>query len=144
MTPPYSLRRMHDTVYARPTLCPTLIGREHEMAVVGQAVELAHNGLGSSILLLGEAGVGKSRLAREARSLGQQQRMLAFWGRCVDGGQSTPYQPFSEALLAGLRGQAPPEVDALRPFKPMLGRLIPHWRDEAGSRPGSAGKVKEA
>src|SRR5579859_78602 len=121
---------MHTTVYARPTLCPTLIGREPEMTVVGQAVESAHNGRGSSILLLGEAGVGKSRLAREAGALGQQRRMLAVWGRCVDGGQSAPYRPFSEALLAGLRGQAPPEVDALRPFKPMLGRLIPHWRDE--------------
>jgi len=102
------------------------------MSAVGQAVESAHDGRGSSILLLGEAGVGKSRLAREAGALGQQRRMLVAWGRCVDGGQSAPYRPFTEALLATLRGQAaPPEVDALRPFKPMLGRLIPHWRDEA-------------
>jgi DNA-binding CsgD family transcriptional regulator len=122
---------MHGTVYARPTLCPTLIGREREMTVVGQAIESAHNGLGSSIVLLGEAGVGKSRLARESRSLGQQRRMLALWGRCVDGGQSAPYRPFSEALLAAMRGQAAPEVDALRPFKPMLGQFIPHLRDEA-------------
>src|SRR5579859_7803622 len=76
LTPSHWLRRMHKTVYARPTLCPTLIGREQEMAVVEQAVESAHNGRGSSILLLGEAGVGKSRLAREASSLGQQRRML--------------------------------------------------------------------
>src|SRR5579864_9029949 len=122
---------MHPTVYARPTLCPTLIGREHEMSVVGQAVESAYDGRGSSILLLGEPGVGKSRLTREVALLGQQRRMLVVRGRCVDGGQSTPYRPFSEALLAGLRGQAPPEVDALGPFKPVLGRLIQHWRDEA-------------
>ena len=122
---------MHDAVYARPTLCPTLIGREAELADLGKAVEAADSGRGSSIVLVGEAGVGKSRLAREARSLSQPRRMLVLWGRCVDGGQSTPYRPFSEALLTGLRGQAPPEVDALRPFKPMLSRLIPHWRDEA-------------
>ena len=122
---------MHDTVYARPTLCPTLIGREHEVSVLGHAIEAAHDGRGSSVLLLGEAGVGKSRLAREARSLSEQLRMPVLWGRCVEGGQSAPYRPFSEALLAAMRGHAPPEVEALRPFKPMLGRLIPHWRDEA-------------
>lgn len=144
LTPPHCLRRMHDTVNARPTLCPTLVGREHEMSVVGQAMASAHDGHGSSLLLLGEAGVGKSRLAREARSLGQQQPMLVLWGRCVDTGQSTPYRPFSEALLAGLRGQALPEVEALRPFKPMLGRLIPHWRDETDVAESSVVLLGEA
>ncbi|MFI5266730.1 MAG: AAA family ATPase [Chloroflexota bacterium] len=120
-------------MYARPMLCPTLIGRREEMRIIEQAVEAARSGRGGSIVLLGEAGVGKSRLARDAAADAEHKRMRVLWGRCVEGGQAAPYRPFAEALLTGLRGHAPPDVPELRPFKPILGRLIPDWRGEAGA-----------
>ena len=117
---------------ARPVLCPTLIGRGDVMGAIDGSVESARGGRGATIVVLGEAGVGKSRLASEAAAHADNARMRVLWGRCVEGGQTSPYRPLAEALLGGLRGRAPPDVPELRPFKPILGRLIPDWRTEGG------------
>jgi len=43
-----------------------LLGRDAQLAELGQAVERARRGTGTLLLLSGEAGVGKTRLADEA------------------------------------------------------------------------------
>jgi transcriptional regulator with AAA-type ATPase domain len=45
--------------------CPILIGRVREVQQLDQALRTAHAGLGHSVLIAGEAGVGKSRLLAE-------------------------------------------------------------------------------
>lgn len=40
--------------------CPILVGRDRELGIVCKAVETAHHGAGGAVMLLGEAGVGKS------------------------------------------------------------------------------------
>jgi DNA-binding CsgD family transcriptional regulator len=115
----------------RPVLCPILIGRDDEMRVLAEAMHGARAQNGSSIIILGEAGVGKSRLARETADLAQSRGLRVLWGRCVEGGDTTPYRPFAEALLSTLRASPLPELPELKPFRPILGRLIPDYRTEA-------------
>jgi predicted ATPase len=117
----------------RQVLCPTLIGRHDELQAIDAALARACGGRGSSIVLSGEAGVGKSRLAQETAARAEQRRMRVLQGRCVQGGESSPYRPFAEALLAGLRGQTLPDVPELRPYKSILARLIPDWRAETAA-----------
>jgi DNA-binding CsgD family transcriptional regulator len=114
----------------RSTLCPILIGRELEIAAVDAAIEAARGGCGGTVILLGEAGVGKSRLVHEAAAHAERTRVRVLWGHCAEGGGADPYRPLAEALLAGLRGHAPPDVPELRPYRPILGRLIPDWRTD--------------
>ena len=115
----------------RPVLCPILIGRDDEMRVLADAMQSARAQNGSNVVVLGEAGVGKSRLAREAAALAQSGGVRVLWGRSVEGGDTTPYRPFAEALLSTLRASPLPDVPELKPFRPILGQLIPHWRAEA-------------
>jgi predicted ATPase len=95
--------------------------------------DAARGGNGGTIILRGEAGVGKSRLVHEARARAERRRVSVLWGHCAEGGKSDPYRPLAEALLAGLRGHAPPDVPELRAYKPILGRLIPDWRTDVAS-----------
>jgi DNA-binding CsgD family transcriptional regulator len=117
----------------RSTLCPVLIDREPEIAAIDAALEAARGGHGGAIILLGEAGVGKSRVVDEAAAHAERQHVRVLRGHCAEGGAADPYRPLAEALLAGLRGHAPPDVPELRPYKPTLGRLIPDWRSDVPS-----------
>ena len=48
-----------------PLICPWLIGREEELAVLEAALADERPRYGSTILITGDAGIGKSRLVRE-------------------------------------------------------------------------------
>jgi DNA-binding CsgD family transcriptional regulator len=119
----------------RRVLCPRVIGRDEELQTIGTAIDAVGNSLGGCIFVLGEAGVGKSRLAREADRLAQSRGLRVLWGRSVEGGAAVAYRPISEALLSGLRQIGiPDDRPELRPFLKILARLIPDWR-EAGAEP---------
>lgn len=51
-----------------PLLAPTVVGRADELKVLRTGLDSATAWAGSTIVLTGEAGVGKSRLLREAGS----------------------------------------------------------------------------
>lgn len=107
-----------------------LTGREAELARLHRGLERARRGHGGLVAVVGEAGIGKSRLVDELAG-GARGRLPVLIGRAVDGDGSA-LRPFTEALLAGLRRGPPPDVPGLAAFHPALGRLLPHWRPAAG------------
>ncbi|MCA1845747.1 MAG: AAA family ATPase [Actinobacteria bacterium] len=119
-----------------PVLCPVLIGRGEELAALDAALAGAAEGHGSTLLLLGEAGVGKSRLTREASGRADKQGWVVLTGRAVPSASPVAYRPVAEALLSALRVSGLPDSPELAPFRAALGRLVPQWR-EAGSADAS-------
>jgi|GEM_PF-296300 len=115
-----------------PVLCPVLIGRGDELAAVDAALAAGAEGQGSAVLLLGEAGVGKSRLTREATGRADQRGWVVLSGRAVPSASPVAFRPLAEALLCALRTTGLPDDPELAPFRAALGRLVPQWR-EAGS-----------
>ena len=104
----------------RQVLCPRVIGRDDELRAIGAALEAARDGHGGALFLLGEAGVGKSRLTREAERVAQARGLRALRGRSVETGAagSWAYRPIAEALLSALRQDGFPELRSeLRPHR---------------------------
>src|SRR3712207_2709239 len=91
------------------------VGRADALAVIGSAITRASAGRGSLVLVAGEAGIGKTRLADEAvRSQGDDR--LVLWGICSEGDGAPPYWPWTEALKPLIGSAAmPPEVVSLLP-----------------------------
>src|SRR5215472_3629880 len=113
----------------RAVLCPVLVGRETQARLLLAALHSAQAGRGGTVLLAGEAGIGKSRLAREIAAAARERGFVALTGRAVSGGVRTPFRPFAEALTAGVRhAGVPPDATALDPFRPALARLVPQLR----------------
>jgi DNA-binding CsgD family transcriptional regulator len=108
-------------------LCPVIIGRSEELAALAGLVADATDGRGGLAALVGEAGVGKSRLAREAAALAADRGLLVLSGRAVPAGSPLPFRPLSEALLVASRGKKPPGAPELAGFGPQLARLVPDW-----------------
>jgi DNA-binding NarL/FixJ family response regulator len=75
------------------------VGRIRELGELEPALEATRAGSGATVLVAGEAGIGKTRLASE---LGRRARDTGFevlLGRSIDlVGTELPYQPFVEAL----------------------------------------------
>ena len=113
----------------RPVLCPVLVGRETQARRLIAALHAAEAGRGGTVLLAGEAGIGKSRLAREIATAARERGFVVLTGRAVSGGVRTPFRPFAEALTAGVRRAGVlPDSAALDPFRPALARLVPQLR----------------
>ncbi len=93
-----------------------LVGRDIEFSIAQQSVDSAFR-LRRSLLLLvmGEAGVGKSRLALEVAAYAESAGAAVLTGRCVPYGEANAWFPIAEAVKAGLdlsRGldEANPEI----------------------------------
>lgn len=115
-----------------------LVGRAEELAVLLEAVEAAAEGSGQVMFLVGEAGVGKSRLAAAAAGAGQSRGMTVLRGRAVATGATVAYRPWAEAFLSALRDTTFPDRAELAPFRGALGRLVPAWRAADLSEPGES------
>ncbi len=116
-------------------LCPVLVGRRREVEQLEAALSaVADEGRGSTLFLMGEPGVGKSRLAREALDIARRRRFSVLWGRATPAGSQVAFRALAEALLSQFRDGGPPDTPELQPFRPILARLVPDWRTEAGDR----------
>jgi ABC-type oligopeptide transport system substrate-binding subunit/class 3 adenylate cyclase len=92
-----------------------LIGRERELGAAQLAAENVLKGSGGVLYLVGEPGIGKTRLMNEAHAIFDNapvQHGVATWleGRCVSYGESLPYWPFRDLLHSWL-GTSPDEPD---------------------------------
>jgi class 3 adenylate cyclase len=74
------------------------VGRANSMASLMDAYTNAKNGSGQVVGIVGEAGVGKSRLLLEFRSRLPQGLFTYYEGRCLHYGGSMPYIPILDIL----------------------------------------------
>jgi tetratricopeptide (TPR) repeat protein len=74
------------------------VGRETELAALVQALERAGDGHGQVVAVVGEAGVGKSRLVYECVHAHQLQGWRVLESASVSYGKATPYLPVIDLL----------------------------------------------
>ena len=60
------------------------VGREHELAELTAALDSALQGRGQLVMLVGDPGIGKSRLAEELANLADERGAEVLWGRCPE------------------------------------------------------------
>jgi DNA-binding CsgD family transcriptional regulator/tetratricopeptide (TPR) repeat protein len=106
------------------------VGRGAELAAIDAAVAGAAGGRGGVLLLVGEPGVGKSRLLAEARLRAAAAGMAVVEGRAVP--SSGTYRALASALVGLVR-----DADAgfayddgyaeLRPYRAALARVLPDF-----------------
>lgn len=124
----------------RDLRCPLVVGRGPEWQELRGALDRLPDGHGATLVVAGEAGVGKSRLLREVAAEGARRGAQVLTGRAVERDSPAPLRPLAEALFSRLRKSGPPQVPELTPFVPILGRLVPQWR-LPGETPGEESLV---
>jgi len=82
---------------AVPVELPPLVDRQEEVARIAEALDAAERGEGRLLLLRGEAGCGKTRLAQEAAVQAQRRAFATGFGTALSE-SVVPYHPWREAL----------------------------------------------
>ncbi len=112
--------------FDEPVVCPRQIGRDDQLAALRQVAERVATGSGQTVLVAGEAGIGKSRLVREFGERLGREGWVVQQGTCFERDRLLPYAPFLYALHALLTTLPPAEVErCLGPALPDLARLLP-------------------
>ncbi|MDN3356447.1 LuxR family transcriptional regulator [Actinomadura sp. DC4] len=117
---------------------PAVVCRDDELRTIEQALAGARAGQGGALFVVGEGGIGKSRLSAAAADLGSAADMCTLRGRASPIGPTAPFRLLTEALMSLQRSGEPLDVTELGPYRPVLARLVPDWgapapAQEAGS-----------
>jgi DNA-binding SARP family transcriptional activator len=106
------------------------VGREAERAELQRLMEQTKAGVGALVMVGGEPGVGKSRLADELRQCCAADGFATLIGHCYEAAGAPPYVPVVEAFEQALA--ASPSPEAFRQFlgdeAPEITKLVPKLR----------------
>jgi len=121
-TPPPEPLRVAEQVF---------VGREQELGTLAELLDQAAQGSGDLVLLGGQAGIGKTRIAEELAALAQARGLPVLWGRCHEGDGAPPYWPWVEVLRAAVAGddallaKLATQAGELVQLVPELGQRLP-------------------
>ncbi len=110
-----------------------LFGRAAEVARLLEALQELEDGRGSVLFVVGEPGIGKTRLAEEVGAEASRRAIPVAWGRSWDGGGAPPYWPWTQildSLLVGCEPESlitalPDSASVLQPLIPALRSRVP-------------------
>jgi len=108
----------------------TFVGRQGELEELLNGFTDADNGHGRVFLLVGEPGIGKSRLAEELTRHAQASGADVLVGRCWEAGGAPAYWPWVQTLRTCIRLRDPSELrNELGRGAPEIAHLLPELRD---------------
>ena len=115
-----AMHLQHDVV------CPTLVGRGAQIDALRQVLAQAREGNGRVALIVGEAGVGKSRLLRAMTDEARAQGFFVLQGACFEAERSIPYAPLLDLVrLFASTASAAVVAHVLRPAANDLVSIFP-------------------
>jgi len=109
-------------------LVAPLIGRASAFSQLVAGYQQLRQGQAHGLLLVGEAGIGKTRLAHEFVSWTKAQGADVLIGHAFEMREQLPYQPLIEALRERLEGENAPEDLLEDLWLAELSRLLPELR----------------
>jgi DNA-binding CsgD family transcriptional regulator len=111
-----------------PTISAPLVGRTDELAALRSAMAAVRDGAPATVLIGGEAGVGKSRLLGEFTAAEQDAGTRVLTGGCLElGSEGLPFAPFTAVLRDLVRELGPDGLAGLLAGGTIreLARLLP-------------------
>jgi tetratricopeptide (TPR) repeat protein len=127
---------------SRPAAPSAFVGRRPELEELVRCLDDADAGRGGMVLISGEPGIGKSRLADKLATEAKERGALVAWGRCWEAGGAPPYWPWVQSLRYLIRHLKPETLDggaaSLAQLIPEIGEKLPDLPQAASADPETA------
>ena len=108
----------------------SFVGREPELGEFRAALDGAFAGRMSLLLIAGEPGIGKSRLADEATSVAVARGACVLWGRCWEAGGAPAYWPWVQAIRTYIRDGDDDRIRGeLEPYAADVAQMLPELNE---------------
>ncbi|MGV9597073.1 ATP-binding protein [Streptosporangium sandarakinum] len=127
------------------TVSPVFVGRQAELAALNEAFAQACDGTAATVLLGGEAGVGKTRLTASFAEHVTRDGAHVLLGGCVElSTEGLAYAPFTAAIRQLVRECGAEKVAALLPEGGArdLARLLPEFGEPSGDHDGETARAR--
>lgn len=106
------------------------VGREREIVELRHRLERMLAGHGQLILLAGEPGIGKTRLAEGTAAEAERRAARVLWGQCYEWEGAPAYWPWIQVIRSFLRGRDPQTIrDHLGTDAADIAQLVPEIRE---------------
>jgi class 3 adenylate cyclase len=111
-------------------------GRRDELERLERRLEAARAGSGGLAFVIGEPGIGKTRLLEEFTAHARSHGARVLWGRCFEGELSRPFGPFAEAI-ASYATESDAEVlrEDMGSFGGIVAKIAPELRERLPDLP---------
>jgi len=117
----------------------TFIGRRQELRSLEQQLAAALAGTARIVLVAGEPGIGKTRIADEVATLAVERGVRVLWGRCHEGAGAPAFWPWVQIFRAYLRDG---DTEAIRQQMGAgaveIAQIVPEIRDRLPDLPAPA------
>ena len=122
---------------ATPTTAPSppagegeLVGRDEQLALLDRTLAGVAAGRGQLVLVAGEPGIGKTRLAEEVARHAAVRGVRVAWGRCFEGEGAPAFWPWVQVARQLLAEVAPAQLGmVLGPSAGELSQLLPELKE---------------
>ncbi len=114
-------------------------GRDGELEIGLRALETAQAGRAQTLLIGGEPGIGKTRLAEQLCRRADAEGAWVLWGRGLEGDHEPAYWPWVQMLRDYAARRAPEDLERdLGPFASDVAEAVPELRVRLGVSPSES------
>ena len=112
------------------------VGRQAELAGLVERLGLAGQSQGGVVLIAGEPGIGKTRIAEELAWFARERGAQVLWGRCWEGEGAPAFWPWVQVVRAYVHDQDPRALlTDLGPGAAEIAELVPAVRERLPGLP---------
>ncbi|MCH8063270.1 MAG: AAA family ATPase, partial [Chloroflexi bacterium] len=105
------------------------VGRQRELGELVSALDDAFAGMGKMVMLVGEPGIGKTRIAQELAAIAEQRGAQVLWGRCYDQQGAPPYWPWVQVIRSYIQQAESDDItSAFGPGAADIAEIVPQLK----------------
>ena len=117
-------------------LSDMFVAPEKEMQRLRSILEQTMAGEGRVVMIAGEPGIGKTRIAREFTQYAESRNVETLWGRCYEGEGAPLYWPWVQVIRKHLSSGDPDEFRSrITPGVTAIAEIIPETADILNTSP---------
>ena len=105
------------------------VGREQELEQLRAAFDRARSGVGGVVMVVGEPGIGKTRIVQELETYARMRGGEVLWGRAHEAAGAPAYWPWVQAIRSYVTAAGSDELRSqLGTAAPEVARIVPEVR----------------